>query len=85
VRFGDFQFSVGKQAMWWGPTYDAPLSFSNNAEPLKSAKLTSAQPFYLPGVLRHLGEVRTEFVFGSWVASSMHRDLGLTHKKFRLS
>ncbi len=64
VRFGDFQFSVGKQAMWWGPTYDAPLSFSNNAEPLKSAKLTSARPFLLPGVLRHLGEVRTELVVG---------------------
>lgn len=64
ARFGDFQFSVGKQAMWWGPTYDAPLSFSNNAEPLKSAKLTSAQPFHLPGILQHLGEVRMELVFG---------------------
>ncbi len=64
VRFGDFEFSVGKQAMWWGPTYDAPLSFSNNAEPLKSAKITTAQPFHLPGILQHLGEIRTEFVIG---------------------
>jgi membrane-associated phospholipid phosphatase len=64
VRFGDFEFSVGKQAMWWGPTYDAPLSFSANAEPLKSAKITTAQPFHLPGFLKYLGEMRTEFVIG---------------------
>ena len=64
VRFGDFEFSVGKQAMWWGPTYDAPLSFSNNAEPLKSAKITTAQPFHLPGILQHLGEIRMEVVLG---------------------
>jgi hypothetical protein len=64
VRFGNLEISAGQQAMWWGPTYDAPLSFSSNAEPLKSAKLTTAQPFRLPGVLRHLGDIRTEFVIG---------------------
>jgi len=64
VRFGDLEFSVGQQAMWWGPTYDAPLSFSTNAEPLKSAKLTTAHPFRLPGVLKYLGDIRTEFVMG---------------------
>ena len=64
VRFSNLEFSVGQQAIWWGPTYDAPLSFSTNALPLKSAKLTTAQPFHLPGVLKHLGEIRTEFMIG---------------------
>ena len=64
ARFGNVEFSVGQQEMWWGPTYDAPLSFSANALPLKSGKLTTAQPFHLPGVLQHLGEIRAELVLG---------------------
>jgi hypothetical protein len=64
VRFGDFEFSVGEQSLYWGPTYDAPLSFSDNAEPTKNAKLSLANPIRLPGILRHLGEIRAEFVIG---------------------
>lgn len=64
VRVGDFEFSVGKESLYWGPTYDAPLTFSNNAEPTKNAKLSSVHPFRLPGILRFLGEIRTEIVLG---------------------
>jgi membrane-associated phospholipid phosphatase len=64
ARLGDLQISVGKQSMWWGPTYDAPLSFSNNAEPTKNLKASLVDPIRLPGVFRHLGEIRGEFVIG---------------------
>jgi membrane-associated phospholipid phosphatase len=64
VRLGDFNLSVGKQSLYWGPTFDAPLSFSNNAEPTKNAKISTIHPIRLPGVLRHLGELRGEFVIG---------------------
>ena len=59
-RLGDFEVSAGKQALWWGPTYDAPLSFSNNAEPTKNLKISTIHPFHL----WLLGEVRGEFVMG---------------------
>jgi membrane-associated phospholipid phosphatase len=64
ARLGDIQFSVGKQSLWWGPTYDAPLSFSNNAEPTKNFKASLVNPIRLPGVFRYLGEIRGEFVMG---------------------
>jgi hypothetical protein len=64
VRLGDVQFSVGKQSMWWGPPYDAPLSFSNNAEPTKNFKAALDHPIRLPGVFKYLGDVRGEFVIG---------------------
>lgn len=64
VQFGDFEFSVGKQSLYWGPTYDAPLSFSDNAEPTKNAKLSTVHPIRLPGILGYLGELRAEFVIG---------------------
>ena len=64
VRVGDFELSVGKESLYWGPTYDAPFSFSDNAEPTKNAKLSTIHPIPLPGILRHLGAIRVEIVIG---------------------
>jgi membrane-associated phospholipid phosphatase len=64
ISVGDFEISVGKQALWWGPTYDSPLSFGSNAEPTKNLKISTQHPFRLPGFLGHLGEIRGEFVIG---------------------
>lgn len=64
VRVGDFEFSVGKQALYWGPTYDAPLSFSDNAEPTKNGKISMVHPVRLPGLLRYFGAIRGEFAMG---------------------
>ncbi len=58
VRLGDLEFSVGKQALWWGPTYDAPLSFSNNAEPTKNLRVSTAHPVRLGPVRRSPRRVR---------------------------
>jgi membrane-associated phospholipid phosphatase len=64
ARAGNFEFSVGKQTLWWGPTQDSPLSFGNNAEPTKNFKISTVRPMRLPGVLGVLGEIRGEFVIG---------------------
>ncbi len=64
ARLGDFEFSVGKQSLYWGPTDDAPLFFSDNAEPAKNAKISTVSPIRLPGILRYLGEIRGEMVIG---------------------
>jgi membrane-associated phospholipid phosphatase len=64
VRFRNLELSLGKQALYWGPTYDGPLSFSVNAEPTKNAKVSTVHPFVLPGMLSRLGGIRTEFVIG---------------------
>ena len=64
ARVGNVEISVGKQTLWWGPTYDAPLSFSNNAEPTKNLRISTVHPFRFGGILRHLGDIRGEFVIG---------------------
>ncbi len=64
VRLGDIEFSVGKQSLYWGPTYEGPLMFSDNAEPTKNAKISTVSPFRLPGLLRYMGEIRAEIVMG---------------------
>lgn len=63
-RVGDFEISVGKQSLWWGPTADSPLSFSTNAEPTKNLRVSTVNPLRLPGFLKMLGEIRGEFILG---------------------
>lgn len=56
--------SVGKQALWWGPTYDTPLSFSTNAEATENLRIYTPSPFRMPSFLKYFGQVRGEFVIG---------------------
>jgi membrane-associated phospholipid phosphatase len=60
ISVGGIEISVGKQSLYWGPSYDAPLSFSTNGESTKNLKISTAHPFDL-GVF---GKLRAEFVMG---------------------
>jgi hypothetical protein len=55
VELGGFEFQFGKQELYWGPTYDAPLSWSINAEPTYNLQFVSTRPHALPGPLESLG------------------------------
>lgn len=59
-----FDVTVGKQSMWWGPGEDSAFHFSDNAEPIYSLRLSQSSPILLPGPLRILGRIRTQFMFG---------------------
>ena len=60
----NWQFSYGKQSLWWGPDRSGPMLFSNNAEPINMFRVNRASPVELPGALRWLGQMRTEFFIG---------------------
>jgi membrane-associated phospholipid phosphatase len=64
VQLGDFEFSAGKQSLWWGPTMDSPLSFSTNAEPTKNFRASTVHPLRLPEMASHTVQIRGEFVMG---------------------
>jgi hypothetical protein len=64
ARFGDFNVTIGKQSLWWGPGTDSAFAFSNNAEPFYAIRVAQALPIVLPGPFRFLGRIRTEFVLG---------------------
>ncbi len=64
AQFGDFDFTFGKQSLWWGPGEDSAFNFSNNAEPLYMLKIAQERPFVLPGPFRLLGHIRTQVIVG---------------------
>ncbi|MCU1308007.1 MAG: hypothetical protein JWN45_2702 [Acidobacteriaceae bacterium] len=60
----NWQFSFGKQSLWWGPGENGALNFSNNAEPVPMFRVSRVTPMKLPSVFGFLGPVRTEFFLG---------------------
>ncbi len=64
VQLGGWSLTVGRQELWWGPGEAGPFSFSTNAAPFYSFRLTSAAPIYLPGPLHHLGAFRVDIIGG---------------------
>lgn len=64
AQVGDFNISIGKESTWWGPGETSTFHFSNNAEPIYMLRATQTMPFLLPGPLRWLGRIRTQFLLG---------------------
>ncbi len=60
LNWRNWQVSVGRQSLSWGPGAGESLLLSNNAEPLDMVRLTRPVPSRMPGFLRRLGPVRSE-------------------------
>jgi hypothetical protein len=64
VELGGWEFQFGKQELYWGPTQDAPLSWSVNAEPTYNFQIVTTRPHQLPGILDSLGTYRIDLGLG---------------------
>jgi membrane-associated phospholipid phosphatase len=64
TQVGAFDFTFGKQELYWGPAYDAPLSWSINADPTWNFQLQNTRPINLPWFMSDWGTYRVEFVVG---------------------
>jgi hypothetical protein len=62
--FSNNQFTVGRQALWWGPAQSGATLFSDNAEPIDMIRYDRVRPFELPGFLRVLGPIRAQIMLG---------------------
>jgi hypothetical protein len=60
----NWEFSYGKQSLWWGPSQGGPLLFSDNAAPVNMVRLSRVSPFKLPSVLGWLGPMSFEWFLG---------------------
>lgn len=58
LGLGPFEFSAGRQALWWGQGRHGTLVMSNNARPLDMIRVTNPSPVLLPWIFKYLGPFR---------------------------
>jgi len=58
LELGPVEFSLGRQALWWGQGRHGSLILTNNAEPLDMFRVTNPVPVLLPWFLHYLGPFR---------------------------
>jgi hypothetical protein len=64
LMLSNWQFSFGKQSLWWGPGDGGPMMLSDNAEPINMFRVNRVTPLKLPSVLGWLGPLRLELFLG---------------------
>jgi len=64
VNLGNWEISLGRQSLDWGPGPGGSLLWSNNIEPANMVRFVNPEPFELPGFLRFLGPARLDQFFG---------------------
>jgi membrane-associated phospholipid phosphatase len=60
MQLDNWEFSIGKQSLWWGEDASGPMLFSNNAEPILMLQINRIRPFQVP----LLGSVRASYIVG---------------------
>jgi len=64
IQFRDWQFTFGKQQLWWGTGKGGSMLFSSNAAPITMLQINRAVPATLPGILGRLGPVQFDYILG---------------------
>jgi hypothetical protein len=78
MNLSDWEFSYGKQSLWWGPDVGGGMMLSDNADPLRMFRVNRVTPLRLPSILGFLGPMRAEFFIGQYAGYQfMFTPLGL--------
>jgi membrane-associated phospholipid phosphatase len=65
LNLGGWQFSFGRNTLWWGPSEGGDMIFTNNSAPLNNMfTVDRVSPFRLPSIFRYLGDIRFEGFIG---------------------
>lgn len=65
LNLGNWQFSFGKNSLWWGPSEGGNMMFTNNTAPLSNMfTVDRVSPFRLPWLFQYLGNIRLSAFIG---------------------
>ena len=64
LTLANWEFSFGRQSLWWGPGEGGPMMWSDNAAPLTMFRINRVEPLKLPWILGWLGPLRLEMFVG---------------------
>jgi membrane-associated phospholipid phosphatase len=66
LNLESWQFSFGRESLWWSPMHSGPLMFSDNAEPVDMFRIDRVSPFKLPWIAGWLGPMRFDWFLGQF-------------------
>ena len=76
AKFDTWNFSFGKQSLWWGPEDEGALILTDNAAPMYMFRASPEQSFEIPLLSRILGPFKTDFFVGKlFVVTNSQQDL----------
>ena len=84
MNLGNWQVSIGKQSLDWGPGVGGSLLLSDNAEPLYMVRFAEVQPFDLPWIFSYLGPMRLSSFIGRERGHEISGDAFLYGQKISL-
>jgi membrane-associated phospholipid phosphatase len=64
TAMNNWQFTFGKQSLWWGTARGGAFLFSDNAEPIYMFRASQTTPIKLPWIFGLLGPMKLDFFFG---------------------
>lgn len=64
TAIGGWNFSFGKQSLWWGQGEGGALLFSDNAAPIYMFRASRTLPIMLPWIFQHLGQIKIDAFIG---------------------
>ncbi|HXY13600.1 MAG TPA: capsule assembly Wzi family protein, partial [Terriglobales bacterium] len=64
TAIGGWNFSFGKQSLWWGQGEGGALLFSDNAAPIYMFRASRTLPITLPWIFEHLGQIKLDAFIG---------------------
>jgi hypothetical protein len=64
VNMAGWDFTFGRQSLWWGPGDSTSLIFSDNAVPIYMARASRITPFKLPWIFGKLGPMKIDLFYG---------------------
>jgi membrane-associated phospholipid phosphatase len=64
VNVNNWEFSFGKESLWWGPGVGGALILSDNAEPFVMFRARRTVAYELPWIFRRLGPTKLDLFFG---------------------
>jgi len=65
MNLANWQLSFGRRSLWWGPSEEGAMMFTNNVVPLnKMFSIDRITPFRLPWLFRYLGDIRLSAFIG---------------------
>ena len=64
LQLNNWQFTFGKQSLWWGEDTSGPMLFSTNSAPILMLQVNRVRPIELPGLLSAVGPIRVDYIVG---------------------